>query len=87
MPFGRYENGMHELRHFFASVLRDQGESIKAVADWLGHPDPSFMLRIYTHLMPSSTDRTKSVIAGVYQRRISSTDSRSERSRSEYPQP
>jgi integrase len=71
VPCGRYENGMHELRHFFASVLLDQGESIKAVAEWLGHSDPSFTLRIYTHLMPSSTDRTKSVIAGVYGRRDS----------------
>jgi integrase len=39
VPYGRYQNGMHELRHFFASVLLDQGESIKAVAEWLGHAD------------------------------------------------
>lgn len=38
----RYENGMHGLRHFFASALLDQGESIKAVAEWLGHTDPAF---------------------------------------------
>ncbi|SMC85401.1 tyrosine-type recombinase/integrase [Kibdelosporangium aridum] len=69
MPYGRYENGMHELRHFFASVLLDQGESIKAVAEWLGHADPSFTLKIYTHLMPSSAERTKSVIDGLYKRR------------------
>ncbi|GAA2790560.1 hypothetical protein GCM10010470_26560 [Saccharopolyspora taberi] len=69
VPHGRYENGMHELRHFFASVLLDQGESIKAVAEWLGHSDPSFTLRTYTHLMPSSDKRTKTVIDGVYRRR------------------
>ncbi|MBB4903986.1 tyrosine-type recombinase/integrase [Actinophytocola algeriensis] len=69
VPFGRYENGMHELRHFFASVLLDQGESIKAVAEWLGHADPSFTLKIYTHLMPSSADRTKNVIGNLYGRR------------------
>jgi integrase len=33
VPSARYENGMHELRHFFASALLDQGESIKAVAE------------------------------------------------------
>jgi len=70
MPYGRYESGMHDLRHFFASVLLDQGESIKAVAEWLGHFDPAFTLKIYTHLMPSSTDRTKNVIDGLYSRRL-----------------
>ncbi len=60
---------MHELRHFFTSVLLDQCESIKAVAERLGHADPSFTLRIYTHLMPSSAERTKSVIGSLYQRR------------------
>ncbi|CCH34793.1 site-specific integrase [Actinosynnema sp. NPDC047251] len=69
MPHGRYENGMHDLRHFFASVLLDQGESIKAVAEWLGHADASFTLRTYTHLMPSSDQRTRGVIDGVYSRR------------------
>ncbi|WP_199439424.1 tyrosine-type recombinase/integrase [Umezawaea beigongshangensis] len=69
VPHDRYENGMHDLRHFFASLLLDQGESIKAVAEWLGHTDPSFTLSTYTHLMPSSDERTKSVIDGVYARR------------------
>jgi site-specific recombinase XerD len=31
---------MHDLRHFFASKLLEQGVSIKAVAEWLGHTDP-----------------------------------------------
>jgi integrase len=69
VPYGRYENGMHELRHFFASVLLDQGESIKAVAEWLGHADAAFTLQTYTHLMPSSDQRTKNVISQVYGRR------------------
>lgn len=69
VPYGRYENGMHELRHFFASVLLDQGESIKAVAEWLGHADAAFTLQTYTHLMPSSDERTKNVITGLYDRK------------------
>jgi integrase len=31
---------MHALRHFYASVLIDAGESVKAVAEYLGHADP-----------------------------------------------
>lgn len=70
VPSARYENGLHDLRHFFASALLDQGESLKAVAEWLGHTDPAFTLATYTDLMPSSGDeRTKSAIASVYDRR------------------
>ncbi|WP_330270791.1 tyrosine-type recombinase/integrase [Lentzea sp. NBC_00516] len=42
------------LRHFFASMLLEQGTSIRALADYLGHADPAFTLCVYTHLMPSS---------------------------------
>jgi integrase len=53
---------MHALRHYYASVLLDAGESIKAVAEYLGHTDPGFTLRVYTHLMPSSHERTRRTI-------------------------
>ena len=62
----RRENGMHALRHFFASVLLDSGESIKAVSDYLGHADPGFTLRTYTHLMPASSERTKTAIDAAF---------------------
>lgn len=34
-------NGMHALRHFYASVLLDASESIKALSEYLGHSDPA----------------------------------------------
>lgn len=55
-------NGMHVLRHTYASVLLDAGESIKALSLYLGHADPGFTLRVYTHLLPSSEDRTRRAI-------------------------
>ena len=67
------ENGMHALRHFYASVLLDAGESVRALAEYLGHADPGFTLRVYTHLMPASEERTKRavdhVFGGVYRLR------------------
>jgi integrase len=60
------ENGCHALRHFYASVLLDAGESIKAVSEYLGHSDPGFTLRVYTHLMPASADRTKRAVDAVW---------------------
>ncbi|MFF8915716.1 tyrosine-type recombinase/integrase [Streptomyces sp. NPDC015032] len=59
-------NGMHALRHFYASVLLDAGESIKALSEYLGHHDPGFTLRTYTHLMPSSETRTRAAVDAVW---------------------
>ncbi|MFG3701191.1 tyrosine-type recombinase/integrase [Micromonospora sp. NPDC047620] len=55
-------NGMHVLRHTYASVLLDAGESIKALSTYLGHADLGFILRTYTHLLPTSEDRTRRAI-------------------------
>jgi integrase len=60
------EHGMHALRHFYASVLLDAGENIKALSLYLGHSDPGFTLRVYTHLMPSSETRTRTAISAMY---------------------
>ena len=60
------ENGMHALRHFYASVLLDAGESVRALAEYLGHADPVFTLRDYTHLMPASEERTKRAVDHVF---------------------
>lgn len=48
---------MHALRHHYASVLLEGGISIRALAEYLGHADPGFTLRIYSHLMPNTEDR------------------------------
>ena len=55
-------NGMHALRHYYASALLEGGVSIRAVADYLGHTDPGFTLRVYAHLMPESEDRARSAV-------------------------
>lgn len=55
-------NGSHALRHYYASVLLDGGESIKTVSERLGHSDPGFTLRVYCHLMPDGESRTRDII-------------------------
>lgn len=59
-------NGMHAARHFYASVLLDAGENVRALSEYLGHSDPGFTLRVYTHLMPASEDRTKKAFDGAW---------------------
>ncbi|MFJ6606634.1 tyrosine-type recombinase/integrase [Streptomyces lydicus] len=60
------DHGMHALRHYYASVLLDAGENIKALAEYLGHSDPGFTLRTYTHLMPNSQDRARNAIDAAF---------------------
>lgn len=65
IPAGR-ENGMHALRHYYASVLLDAGESIKALSVFLGHASAAFTLAVYTHIMPASMDRTRSAVDAAW---------------------
>jgi site-specific recombinase XerD len=58
--------GMHALRHFYASVLLDAGVNIKALSEWLGHADPAFTLRVYTHLMPESQRRARRALDTLF---------------------
>ncbi|MGA6872331.1 tyrosine-type recombinase/integrase [Streptomyces pratensis] len=68
------EHGMHALRHFYASVLLEAGENIKALSTYLGHSDSGFTLRVYTHLMPSSEGRTRKAVDGMYEALAAAAD-------------
>jgi integrase len=53
------ENGMHVLRHTAASAWLAAGVDVRTVAEYLGHADPGFTLRAYSHLMPDAADRAR----------------------------
>jgi len=40
----------YDLRHSHASLLIDRGANVLAVAQRMGHSDPSITLRVYGHL-------------------------------------
>lgn len=65
IPFDRV-NGMHALRHVYASTLIDARESIVAVAAYLGHHNPAVTFKYYAHLMPESEGRTKAAIDAMW---------------------
>jgi integrase len=48
------EDGFHVTRHTFASIVLQSGETVTQLAAWLGHSDPAFTLRTYTHFLPKS---------------------------------
>ena len=64
------KEGIHQLRHYYASVMLAGGVSIKELAKYLGHSDPAFALRVYAHMLPCSYDRARSVITERFTRMI-----------------
>lgn len=54
--------GFHLLRHYYASVLIDAGESVKVVQDRLGHTSAQMTLDIYGHLWPENDDTTRAAV-------------------------
>ncbi|MFG1813416.1 tyrosine-type recombinase/integrase [Kribbella sp. NPDC049174] len=56
------KNGMHALRHYYASITLADGVNIKELAEYLGHGDPGFILRMYTHMLPSSHQRARKAV-------------------------
>jgi integrase len=62
-PGARYDpsrdQGFHQLRHYYASAMLAGGVDVRALAEFLGHEDPGFTLRVYAHLMPQSKDRAR----------------------------
>lgn len=56
------ENGMHVLRHTYASVTLANGVDVLKLAAWLGHDDPGFTLRTYTHFVPDLADRGRAAV-------------------------
>ncbi|GGP39387.1 tyrosine-type recombinase/integrase [Saccharothrix coeruleofusca] len=69
LTYEKRQDGMHAMRHLYASVLLAQGVSIKELAEYLGHEDPGFTLRTYTHLLPSSHQRARKAVDGVFRAR------------------
>ncbi len=55
-------DGMHALRHYYASSCLAEGVSILELANYLGHSDPAVTLRHYAHLMPTSHARARRAV-------------------------
>jgi integrase len=44
------DQNLHVTRHFYASRRIELGDSLKELAEVMGHADPAFTLRVYGHL-------------------------------------
>lgn len=57
----------HKLRHTFASILVAIGKDPTYVMHQVGHTDPAFTLRVYSHMMrrgPEERERLKALVEG-----------------------
>jgi integrase len=57
----------HQLRHTYASLLIEAGESVTVVAARLGHKNATETLHTYSHLWPSSEDQTRLVLSRAFE--------------------
>ncbi|WP_455352158.1 tyrosine-type recombinase/integrase [Streptomyces sp. SYSU K217416] len=48
------KDGFHVLRHTYASIILEAGESVVTLARWLGHSSPTITLDRYAHFMPEA---------------------------------
>lgn len=56
------KDGFHVLRHTYASVILEAGESVVTLARWLGHSSPTITLDHYAHFMPEAGGRGRAAI-------------------------
>jgi integrase len=66
------QDGFHVLRHTFASIMLEAGESVVTVARWLGHSSPAITLGYYAHFMPEAGSKGRTAIDGLLGRTGSS---------------
>lgn len=56
---------IHHLRHTSASLLLQQGASMKVVQDWLGHRDVRITMNTYAHLYSNDLERAAELLDGA----------------------
>jgi integrase len=57
---------MHGGRHLFASLQLEYGVGPRALADYLGHADPAFMMKVYAHLMPEASIKAGAAVDAMF---------------------
>ncbi|MGQ4361124.1 hypothetical protein [Streptomyces sp. SAS_272] len=59
------KDGFHALRDTYASIMLESGESVVALAWWLGHSSPAITLGYYAHFMPEAGSKGRTTIDGL----------------------
>ncbi|MEV6740899.1 integrase [Streptomyces sp. NPDC051104] len=76
-------DGFRVLRHTYASIMAEAGESVVTLARWLGHSTPAVTLGYYAHFMPEAGSKGRTAIDGLLGRE---GDERASRNSPDSPQ-
>ncbi|MFD8814077.1 hypothetical protein ACFV23_21900 [Streptomyces sp. NPDC059627] len=60
------KDGFHVLRHTYASVILEAGESVVTLARWLGHSSPTITLDYCAHFMPEAGGKGRGAIDTLF---------------------
>ncbi|MET8563847.1 transposase [Streptomyces flaveolus] len=58
-------DGFRVLRHTYASIMLEAGESVVTLARWLGHSSPAVTLGYYAHFMSEAGSKGRTAIDGL----------------------
>ncbi len=56
------------LRHIYALMMLEAGESVVTVARWLGHTSPAVTLGYHAHFMAEAGSKGRTAMDGLLQR-------------------
>ncbi|MEV0280134.1 hypothetical protein AB0I22_27595 [Streptomyces sp. NPDC050610] len=59
------KDGFHVLRHTYASIRLEAGESVVTLARWLGRSSPAVTLGYYAHFVPEAGSKGCAPIDGL----------------------
>ncbi|GGZ39684.1 hypothetical protein GCM10010365_70620 [Streptomyces poonensis] len=63
------KDGFHVLRHTYASIMLEAGESVVTLARRPGHSSPAVTLGYYAHFMPEAGSEGRTALDGLLGRR------------------
>lgn len=61
---------LHDLRHYYASLLIASGLDVKTVSTLVRHASPSITLNVYGHLWPDRDETGRAAVAKVFAERL-----------------
>ena len=70
---------IHDLRHYYASMLIAAGLDVKVVQTRLRHASASTTLRVYAHLWPDADESARAAVAAAFRREPSGVSKSSAR--------